>query len=171
MFRGRDPVLHGLRMNSSVVIPVWVAAMIASTPFSPAAATPAMSPLSSEANGSLVFHSGCSGAMRLHAIEGKQDLKRHRLLGPERAVVVERGNALGHRHEVRRPSLVTGSTKSTIAFLAPGSFQEGSGSCVRGGASARKTGRARSAGATLARIGNRGFIGDSVAGQGTTAGN
>ena len=36
----------------------------------------------------------------LHAIEGKQDLKRQRLLGPQRAVVVEGGNALGHRHEV-----------------------------------------------------------------------
>ena len=52
-----------LRLNSSVVMPVWVAVMISSTPFSPVAATPAMSPLSSDANGSLVFHSGCCGAI------------------------------------------------------------------------------------------------------------
>ena len=34
---------------------------------------------------------------RLNAIERKQELEIHRLLGPERAVVVERRDALGNR--------------------------------------------------------------------------
>ena len=42
---------------------------------------------------------------RLHAVEREVELHRHRLLAPERAVVVERGDALGDRHEVRRAFL------------------------------------------------------------------
>ena len=39
---------------------------------------------------------------RLDAVEREGELEVHRLLGPERAVVVEDGDALGGRHEVRR---------------------------------------------------------------------
>ena len=42
---------------------------------------------------------------RLHAIEDEEGLEIHRLLGPERAVVVERGDALCGGHEVRRAGL------------------------------------------------------------------
>ena len=39
---------------------------------------------------------------RLHAIEREVELDGHRLLAPQRAVVVERGDAFWRRHEVRR---------------------------------------------------------------------
>ena len=71
-------------------------------PCSPPASAPFTSPLSSEANGSLSFHSGMLRRERLHAVEREEELEIHRLLGPERAVVVEGGDALGERHEVRR---------------------------------------------------------------------
>ena len=38
----------------------------------------------------------------LDAVEGEGLRKIHRLLGPQRAVVVEGGDALGHRHKSRR---------------------------------------------------------------------
>ena len=42
---------------------------------------------------------------RLHPVEREDQLEIHRLLAPERAVVVERGDALGRRHKVRRAFL------------------------------------------------------------------
>ncbi len=51
-----------------------------------------------------------------------------RLLGPQRAIVVERGNALGHRNEIGRASFVTFSTKAVMDFFAAPSFHDGSGS-------------------------------------------
>ena len=51
--------------NSSVVMPVCVAAMISSRPFSPAAASAFMSPSRTALNGCCVFHSGCCGAIAL----------------------------------------------------------------------------------------------------------
>jgi len=38
----------------------------------------------------------------LHAVEREQELKIHRLLGPQSAVIVESGDALVLRHEVGR---------------------------------------------------------------------
>src|SRR5450755_2489166 len=38
----------------------------------------------------------------LYAIESEEELKIHRLLSPQRAVVVERGDSLGDRNEIRR---------------------------------------------------------------------
>ena len=38
----------------------------------------------------------------LNAVNGEQELKIQRLLSPERAVVVERGDAFGRRHKLRR---------------------------------------------------------------------
>jgi hypothetical protein len=55
--------------------------------------------------GLLVLPLGTMGGHRLHAVEGEQDLEVERLLRPERAVVVERGDALGGRHEVGRTRL------------------------------------------------------------------
>ena len=54
-----------VRLNSSVVMPEWVAVSRATTPASPPAVTPCKSPLSTEAKGSCVFHSGCCGASAL----------------------------------------------------------------------------------------------------------
>ena len=39
---------------------------------------------------------------RLHAVEREEQLEIHRLLAPERAVVVERGDALVRRNEIGR---------------------------------------------------------------------
>ena len=88
--------------NSSVVMPAWVAMTISIIAFSPPASAALTSPLSSEAKGSLSFHSGCCGASAFTRSKAKMELEIHRLFGPERAVVVERGDALGRRHEVGR---------------------------------------------------------------------
>jgi hypothetical protein len=42
---------------------------------------------------------------RLHAVEREEELKIHRLLGPECAVVIKHGNALGGRPRVWRARL------------------------------------------------------------------
>ena len=43
------------------------------------------------------------GRHRLHAVECKGKLDVHRLLDPQRAVIVEHGDALRFRHEVDTP--------------------------------------------------------------------
>ncbi len=53
----------------------------------------------------LVLPFGMLRRERLHAVEREVKLNGHRLLAPERAVVVERGDAFRHRHEVRRALL------------------------------------------------------------------
>ena len=88
--------------NSSVVMPVCVAMKSSMSPWSPPSSAAFTSPLSSEANGSLVFPLGMLRRERLHAVGHEVKLDRHRLLAPERAVVVEGGDAFGDRHEVRR---------------------------------------------------------------------
>ena len=42
---------------------------------------------------------------RLHAVQREEQLEVHRLLGPQRAVVVERGDALRHGDEALRALL------------------------------------------------------------------
>ena len=49
----------------------------------------------------LVLPVGMLRRQRLHAVERKSELEIHRLLGPERAVIVEGGDALVDGHEVR----------------------------------------------------------------------
>ena len=44
---------------------------------------------------------GMRGPQGLHAVDNEGELHIHRLLGPQRAVVVEDGDALGLGHEVR----------------------------------------------------------------------
>jgi hypothetical protein len=43
---------------------------------------------------------GLGGDAPRELVEGERRLERHRVLGPEGAVVVEDGDALGHRNEV-----------------------------------------------------------------------
>src|SRR5213592_2275276 len=78
-------------------MPAWVAMTISRSAWSPPASAVFMSPLSSEANGSLVFHSGCCGASAFTPVEREIQLHRHRLLAQERAVVVEGVDSLGDR--------------------------------------------------------------------------
>ena len=47
---------------------------------------------------------GLSGDAALQFVDEEGELKRHRILWPERAVVVEHGDAFGRRHEVLAPS-------------------------------------------------------------------
>ena len=53
----------------------------------------------------LVLPLGMLRRERLHAVEREEQLEVHRLLGPERAVVVEGSDALGDRDEVGRAFL------------------------------------------------------------------
>ena len=100
MPRGRDPVARPSCANSSVVMPAWVAAMICSRPFSPDAATAFMSSSSSRLERLLRLPFGVLRRERLDAVESERDLEVHRLLGPQRAVVVEHGDPLRGRHEI-----------------------------------------------------------------------
>ncbi|MFH0352589.1 MAG: hypothetical protein ACHBMF_11800 [Chromatiales bacterium] len=115
-------------LNSSVVMPVCVAAIIAIAPFSPAAATAFISPLSSEANGSFVFHSGCCGASALTRSKRNSPWK---YIGcsaqsvPSLSKVAMRSTVGTKSGE---PFFVTRSTKATMAFLGPVSFHDGKGS-------------------------------------------
>ena len=102
MLRGGDPVFHDLRRIRRWSCRRASPSRSRRSPVSPPASAPFTSPLSSEAKGSFSFHSGCCGASSFDSIEREQELKIHRLLGPERAVVVEGGDALILRHKVRR---------------------------------------------------------------------
>ena len=57
---------------------------------------------------------------RLHAVEREEELEIHRLLAPERAVVVERRDALGRRHEIGRAFLRHLFDKGDDGFLRRG---------------------------------------------------
>ena len=77
----------------------------------------------------LVLPLGCCGASTFDAVEREEELEIHRLLGPERAVVVERGDA--SRRAARSLAsllLVTFVTKVDDGLLALPSFHDGSGS-------------------------------------------
>jgi hypothetical protein len=65
---------------------------------------------------------------RLDPVDRKNDLEIHRLLGPQRAVVVEGGDALVGGTKSALPSVVTRGMKSVIDFFTAPSFQEGRGS-------------------------------------------
>ena len=68
---------------------------------------------------------------RLHAVEGKEELEIHRLFGPECAVVVEHGDALGGRDEIRSALLrhLRDEFDRWTASAGP-SFQDGSESAA-----------------------------------------
>ena len=114
--------------NSSVVIPVCVAAMMASAPFSPPAATPAISPLSSEANGSRVFQSGYCGARaftqsKANTTWNGRGFSDHSVPSLSKVAIRSGGGT-----ESGPPSRVTRFTKSTIDRLLTPSFHEARGS-------------------------------------------
>ena len=69
----------------------------------------------------------------LDPVDGKEQLEVERLLGPQGAVVVEGGDALGLRHEVRICRIGDSGNEVEDRSLASPSFQEGSGSVVAAG--------------------------------------
>ena len=95
----RDPAVT-ISANSSVVFPACVAATNSIRPFSPLAATAFVSCSRTPLKGCVVFHSGCVGASSFDAIQRERELEVERLLGPERAVVVEGRDAFRRRNEV-----------------------------------------------------------------------
>ena len=107
-------------LNSSVVMPVCVAASISSRPFSPAAATPFMSPFEQRRERLLRLPLRVLRRQCLHAVDQEEGLEVHRLLGPQRAVVVEHRDAFGHRHEVRRAGRRHALDEGDDGLLRPG---------------------------------------------------
>ena len=91
--------------NSSVVMPVWLAAMISHQPASPRGQDRLDVALEDALERLRRLPLGMLRSQRLDAIEREGELEVDRLLGPQRAVVVEDGDALGRRHEIRRAGL------------------------------------------------------------------
>ena len=91
--------------NSSVVVPACVAITISAMACSPPASALATSPLQQGREGLLRLPLGVLRGERLDAVERERELDVHRLLGPQRAVVVEHGDALGGRHVAGRALL------------------------------------------------------------------
>ena len=87
-----------------MLIPAWVAAMICAQSPSLNFAIAARSPASTALNGSFFFHSGCFGASSSHPVEREHRLRVERMLDPERAVLIEGGDAILGRHEARAAS-------------------------------------------------------------------
>ena len=102
MPRGREPVRARSCGTPPSVMPACVAAMISSRPFSPAAATRLHVAVEQRLERLLVLPLRMLRRQRLDAVDREGDLEVDRLLAPQRAVVVEGGDALGGRHEVRR---------------------------------------------------------------------
>src|SRR5262245_29524671 len=92
-------------------MPEWVAATISTMPLSPIAATAFMSPASTDLKGSLIFF---RMLVRLlpHLVDGEDELVVHRLLDPQGAVVVERGEAVLGLDVIR--STLFGDTRHII---------------------------------------------------------
>ena len=86
-------------------MPVWVAAMIWRKPFSPIAASVFEVALDHRLERLRVPPLRMLRRQRLHPIDRERELEIDRLLGPERAVVVEGGDALLDRNEIR-PALL-----------------------------------------------------------------
>jgi hypothetical protein len=114
-------------------MPACVAMTISAMAFSPPANAPFRSPLSSEANGSCCFHSGCCGANTFTRSRAKISWKyigcsAHRV--PSLSKVAMRSAA---GTNVGVPCVIVACTNATIACFAVPSFQDGSGSvdCAR----------------------------------------
>ena len=109
-------------------MPAWVAMMISIRPFSPAAASVFMSPSSTAWNGWVVSHSGCSGASALTRSSAKASWV---YIGCSTHSVPSLSNTAmrsGSGTKSGEPSLVTFSTKATMAAFGAVSFQDGRGS-------------------------------------------
>ena len=116
--------------NSSVVMPAWVAMAISSRAFSPPASAPFKSPLSTEAKGSLVFHSGCFGSEFLDPVEDEERLEIHRLLGPQACRRCRRWRCARGRDEVGRAFVGHLLDEVDDRFLVSVSFHEANGSAA-----------------------------------------
>src|SRR5436190_847232 len=116
--------------NAAVVMPACVATIISSMARSPPASAAFRSPLSNDANGSFVFHSGCCGASAFTRSSAKSNWKyigcSHQSV-PSLSNVAMRSSGGTKSDE---PSLVTLATKSVIDFLVAPSFHDGSGSAA-----------------------------------------
>ena len=82
-------------------MPAWVAAMISSSPFLAGRRKRFHIAFEHGLERLLVLPFRVLRRQRLDAVEGERELEIHRLLGPQRAVVVEHGDAFGGRHEIR----------------------------------------------------------------------
>src|SRR5438477_6350976 len=104
--------------------------MISSIACSPPASAPFTSPLSNEANGSFVFHSGCCGASAFTRSTAKKSWKyigcSHQSV-PSLSNVAMRSSSGTKSGE---PSFVTFATNSTMDCLTAPSLQEGNGSAA-----------------------------------------
>src|SRR5439155_11837224 len=114
--------------NSAVVMPACVATMISSIARSPPASAAFRSPLSNDANGSFVFHSGCCGASAFTRSSANSNWKyigcSHQSV-PSLSNVAMRSSGGTKSGE---PSFVTLATNSTMDCLAAPSFHEDNGS-------------------------------------------
>ena len=115
-------------LTASVVTPEWVAMSILTSAASPPARAALRSPLSTEAKGSLSFHSGCCGASTETRWSAKSSWK---YIGcsaqsvPSLSKVAIRSAGGTKSGE---PAFVTRSTNATMAFFGALSFQDGRGS-------------------------------------------
>ena len=83
---------------ASVLMPALASASSSSNAFSPAACRAASSLATSALKAGVVLPLGVLGRLGLHLIEHEHHLRVLRVLGPQRAVVVEHGDALCRRH-------------------------------------------------------------------------
>ena len=81
----------------------------------------------------LVLPLGMLWRQSVDPVENEERLKIHRLLGPERAVVVERGDAFRHRHEVCGTLFRHLFDEVHDDCFALPSFHEGNGSAAEQG--------------------------------------
>ena len=139
---GREPVLDDLS-NSSVVIPAWRRHDDLDQRRLSAGQHGLQVALEKRLERLLVLPFGMLRRQRLDAVEGERELDVDRLLAPQRAVVVEHGDALGDGHEVGAAFLASPARRSSMmAFLAGPSFHDGK-RIVRGPGRAPATHRRR----------------------------
>ena len=112
-------------------MPACVAITISRIARSPPASALFTSPLSSDANGSFSFHSGCWGASAFTRSSAKSSWKyigcsAHSVPSLSNVAMRSAGGT-----KSGEPGFVTLSTKATMAFFGAVSFQEGSRSAAR----------------------------------------
>ena len=120
-------------------MPACAAIMISTIAFSPPASAPFMSPLSSEAKGSLSCHSGMLRRQRLHAVEREGSWKYIGCSAQSVPSLSKMAMRSAGGTKSGEPSLSLVSTKATMAFFGAPSFHDGSGSdwacaCVKASA-------------------------------------
>ena len=114
--------------NSSVVMPACVAMAISSSACSPPARADFTSPFSTEANGSLVFHSGCCGASCLIRSKMKNAWKYIGCSDQRQPSLSKVAMRSAGGDEVRRPGPRSPSSRSRRSpVLAARSFHEATG--------------------------------------------